>query len=54
MIQAANLSFAAVNELEFGLPIWKYYTTPLAQKLYDAQDLFTEYFQHILLSFHCG
>ena len=43
MIQAANLSFAAVNELEFGLPIWKYYTTPLTQKLFQAQDFFTEY-----------
>ena len=43
MIQAANLSFAAVNELEFGLPFWKYYTTPLTQKLFQAQDFFTEY-----------
>lgn len=42
MINAANLSFTAVNELEYGLPIWKYYETPMLRKLYEAQDFFTE------------
>ncbi len=42
MIRATNLSFAAVNQLEFGLPIWKYITTPLMRSLFEAQDFFTE------------
>jgi hypothetical protein len=43
MISAANLSFAAVNELEYGLPLWKYFSTPKLRSLYEAQDFFTEY-----------
>ena len=42
MISAANLSFTAVNELEYGLPLWKYFSTPKLRSLYEAQDFFTE------------
>ncbi|EFX79020.1 hypothetical protein DAPPUDRAFT_305015 [Daphnia pulex] len=42
MISAANLSFAAVNELEYGLPLWKYFSTPKLRSLYEAQDFFTD------------
>ena len=43
MISAANLSFTVVNQLEYGLPLWKYITTPKLRSLYEAQDFFTEY-----------
>ena len=42
MIQAANTSFAAVRKLEFALPFWKLFQTPLRRSLFDAQDFFTE------------
>lgn len=42
MISAANLSFTAVNELEYGLPVWKYISTPKLRRLYEAQDFFTD------------
>ena len=52
MITAANNSFKAMNQLEFGLPIWKFFKTPMLKELYEAQDFFTEYvnsFEHLLL-----
>ena len=42
MIRAANLSFSAVNQLEYGLPVWKYYETSLLKQLFEAQDFFAE------------
>ena len=42
MIRAANLSFKAINDLENGLPVWKYLDVPLLRDLYRAQDFFTE------------
>ena len=43
MIDAANASFTATTELEFGgsFPFWKYFKTPGLQKLFEAQDFFT-------------
>lgn len=43
MIDAANFSFVAVNDLEHNLPLWKLFVTPLLRKLYDAQDFITEW-----------
>ena len=42
MIRAANISFTAMNELEFKLPIWKYFQTKELRQLFEAQDFFTE------------
>ncbi|XP_046635706.1 probable cytochrome P450 49a1 [Daphnia pulicaria] len=42
MIDAANFSFSAINELEHKFPFWKFFVTPMLRKLYDAQDFFTE------------
>lgn len=42
MINAANLTFSLVNELEFNLPVWRFYETPALKKLYQAQDFFTD------------
>jgi len=44
MINAANISFKTVNDLEYGFPLWKITMTPTLKKLYDAQDFFTEYY----------
>lgn len=41
MIDAANLSFVAINDLEHSLPLWKVFTTPLLRKLFNAQDFLT-------------
>jgi hypothetical protein len=42
MIDAANFSFSAINQLEHNFPFWKLFVTPMLRKLYDAQDFFTE------------
>lgn len=42
MIAATNLSFSSFNELEFQLPFWKYFDTPLLRQVYEAQDFLTE------------
>ena len=42
MINAVNNSFIAINKMEFGIPIWKYFMTPAMRKLFEAQDFFTE------------
>ena len=42
MIDAANFSFSAINQLEHNFPFWKFFVTPMLRKLYDAQDFFTE------------
>ena len=41
MIDAANFSFVAINDLEHSLPLWRLVTTPMLRKLFDAQDFFT-------------
>lgn len=43
MIDTANYTFTATNELEFGFPVWKYYKTEKLKKLYEAQDFITKY-----------
>ena len=43
MIDAANTSFTTLYDLEFSLPFWKYFTTPTSRKLFEAQDVITEY-----------
>lgn len=43
MINATNYSFEAFFELLFAVPIWKYIKTPMLRKLYEAQDVITEY-----------
>jgi hypothetical protein len=42
MIRAANQSFAAMNEMEFKLPFWKWFETKWMRQLFEAQDFFTE------------
>ena len=42
MIQAANVSFTTLNELEVSVPFWKLFQTPTVKKLFQAQDFFTE------------
>jgi hypothetical protein len=42
MIRATNLSFAAINQLEMGFPLWRLFKTPLLKRLFEAQDFFTE------------
>lgn len=42
LINAANFSFDAINDLEHNFPFWKFFVTPMLQKLYDAQDFLTE------------
>ena len=41
MIDAAILTFTAVNKLEHGLPLWRWFKTPLLRRLFEAQDFFT-------------
>ena len=41
MIDAANFSFLAINELEHSFPFWRFMMTPMLRKLFDAQDFFT-------------
>ena len=43
MITAVNNSFIAMNKMEFGLPIWKYFMTQTMRQLFEAQDFFTKY-----------
>ncbi|KAI9565465.1 hypothetical protein GHT06_009257 [Daphnia sinensis] len=42
LINAANFSFDAINDLEHNFPFWKFFVTPMLQKLYDAQDFLTD------------
>lgn len=42
MIQAANVSFTTLNELEVSFPFWKLFKTPAVKKLFEVQDFFTE------------
>lgn len=41
LIAAANESFEAFNNLEFGLPFWRIFTTPGLRKFFKAQDVIT-------------
>jgi hypothetical protein len=54
MINAVNNSFLAMNNMEFGLPIWKYIMTPTMRQLFEAQDFFTEYIILGLIIFFLG
>ena len=53
MINAANTSFTTSNKLEFGLPFWRFFKTPMLKQLYEAQDFFTAYYYiiHITLNY---
>ena len=44
MIRAANATMTSMNDLTFGLPFWKYFTTPTLRQLFDSQDFFIEYY----------
>ena len=48
MISAANASMRSMNDLAFGLPLWKYVTTPTLRQLFDSQDFFIEYSNFII------
>ena len=42
MINAVQTTFSSMNQMEFRLPVWKYFMTKDLRKLFDAQDFFTE------------
>ena len=42
MIDAANLSFTVMSELEMSAGLWKYYKTKKVKEMYEAQDFITE------------
>lgn len=51
MIDATNYSFEAFFELTFAVPIWKYIKTPMIRKLFNAQDVITEYISSDSITF---
>jgi len=42
MIESVEVQFDALNKLEFGIPIWKYVSTPTWRKFVKASDVFAE------------
>ena len=42
MINAANVSFSVMNDMEFSIPLWKFFQTKKLRQLFEAQDFFTE------------
>jgi len=42
MIDSVQVQFDTLNKLEFGIPIWKYVSTPTWRKFVKAADVFAE------------
>jgi hypothetical protein len=42
MIESVEVQFDALNKLEFGIPIWKYVSTPTWRIFVKAADVFAE------------
>ena len=53
MINAVNTTFTEVANLELNLPFWRFIKTPALKRLYQAQDIFTEYIPLISLNVTC-